>query len=170
MIFDPYGYERTRAARKREQATDLLAAGALLAVPLEAQETIWRGLRAAVEGTLDLYERTPAGVKRQPPAFTIQHTGQPCFDPAALRYQTLEGWHHLTSLELRLATHVLEALIQSDTPTHRDMLGEQCARIGQLYSELKRRAGQDMALAILRGELRLLRYRNSPIVGPLIYN
>ncbi len=62
------------------------------------------------------------------------------------------------------------ALIHEDKPTYRDMLGEQCARIGQLYSELKRRAGQDIALAILRGELRLLRYRNSIILSPLIYN
>ena len=50
------------------------------------------------------------------------------------------------------------------------MLAEQCARVGQLYSELKRRAGVGVALALLRGELRMLRYRASSALAPLIYD
>ena len=50
------------------------------------------------------------------------------------------------------------------------MLAEQCARVGQLYSELKRRAGVGVALALLRGELRMLRYRASPVLASLIYD
>ena len=49
------------------------------------------------------------------------------------------------------------------------LLGEQCARIGQLYAELKRRAGACLALTLLRGELRLLRYRASAALAPLVY-
>jgi hypothetical protein len=170
LIFDPYAYELKRSARLLAQPNTPLAADALLAVPPEARDTLWHGLRAAIEDALDLYERTPPGVKRPLPAFPLQHTGQPRFGPAALRGLTLEGWHHLTGIELRIAAHALETLIYDDTPKHRETLGEQCARIGQLYSELKHRAGQDIALTVLRGDLRLLRHRNSPIVGPLIYD
>jgi hypothetical protein len=42
--------------------------------------------------------------------------------------------------------------------------------VGQLYSELKRRAGVSLALCIVRGELRMLRYCASPTLAPLIYD
>jgi hypothetical protein len=39
-----------------------------------------------------------------------------------------------------------------------------------LYSELKRRAGMSVAPAILRGDVRLLRYRASPALAGLVYD
>jgi hypothetical protein len=58
--------------------------------------------------------------------------------------------------------------MQSDEPIYRARLAEQCGRIGQLYSELKRRAGGWVAEARMHWELRLLRYRASPVLAPLI--
>ena len=100
----------------------------------------------------------------------MQHAGRPQFDPAALREQTLAGWHRLMGIELRLAAQALEALVQRDEARYREKLVEQCARVGQLYSELKRRAGVGVALCIARGELRMLRYHASPVLAPLIYD
>ncbi|HLV97247.1 MAG TPA: hypothetical protein VKT82_01100, partial [Ktedonobacterales bacterium] len=47
---------------------------------------------------------------------------------------------------------------------------EQCARVGQLYAEMERRAGGWVAWALLHWELRLLRYRASSVLAPLIYD
>jgi hypothetical protein len=100
----------------------------------------------------------------------VQHAGKPRFDPAHLREQTLSGWHRLTGIELRQAAQALEELIRADSATQRARLAEQCIRIGQLYDELKRRAGEWMARATLDWELRMLRYRASPVLAPLIYD
>lgn len=168
MVFDPYGYDLNRAARKPQVAA--VAARALLAVPLEARYFLWQGLTRAVEGTLDLWERTSQGARHAPPVFNIQHAGRPEFDEAMLRRQPLENWHRLAGVELRLAAQVLEALIWEDRPVYHEMLGEQCARVGQLYRELARRAGAGVALGVLRGELRLLRYRALPALVTLVYD
>ena len=72
-------------------------------------------------------------------------------------------------LELRLTVQVLEALVGEDKPIYHQMLAEQYTRVGQLYREMERRAGAWMALAQLTWELKLLRYRASPAVGPLVY-
>jgi len=169
MPFDPYAYDLA-APRPPTVPGAALADEALLAVPLEARSILWRGLRRSVEEALDLWDRTPAGM-RQPPVFNIQHAGGPCFNPADLRQQTLEGWHRLTGIEVRLAAQVLEALmVTGDAARYEKLLAEQCVRIGQLYAELKRRAGAWMALALLHQELRLLRYRASPVVSLLVYD
>jgi hypothetical protein len=171
MPFDPYAYDLAAAGKRTLPSAAAQAREALPAMPAEARQTLCAGLRAAVQDTLDLRERTPPGVKREPPAFNIQHAGGPCFNLADLRRQTLDGWHQLTGLELRLAVQVLEALILTgDVGRYERLLAEQCARIGQLYRELERRAGAWMALALLRGELRLLRYRASAAVSSLIYD
>jgi hypothetical protein len=164
MSFDPYTYDLARPA------TQPLPEAALLAVPQEARRDLWRGLRDAVADTLDLWERTPPGRRRVPP-FNIQHAGAPYFDPADLRQQTLADWHRLIGIELRLAVQMLEALLLDEgTTVYRSLLAEQCGRVGQLYSELKRRVGEAWAQALLRWELRLLRYRASSVVGPLVYD
>ncbi len=171
MPFDPYAYDLNRAAKQQERAVVAArAAEALLGLPLEARTLLWHGLMAAVESVLDLWERSPAGAKHEPPVFIVQHAGQPRFDPATLRFLTLESWHRLMGLELRLAAQVLEALILTgDAERYHPLLGEQCERVGQLYSALARRAGVWMAWGLLCWELRLLRYRASPAVAPLVY-
>jgi hypothetical protein len=123
-----------------------------------------QGLLEAAEGALDLWEQTPPGARREPLPFPVRHAGQPYFHPDHLREQTLAGWHRLMGIELRLAVQALEALIQQDEARYRAYLAEQCVRVGQLYDELKRRAGAWVAQALVRGELRLLRYRASPVV------
>jgi hypothetical protein len=169
MLFDPYTYDLTSSPRQEGPRQAALAADVLLAVPLAARGVLWAGLTAAVGEALAHWERIPAGGAAEPPTFPIQHAGKRSFNPADLRQQTLAGWHRLTGIELRLGVQALEALLQADTPLARAMLAEQCARVGQLYSELERRAGADIARCILRWELRLLRYRASPVLASLLY-
>jgi hypothetical protein len=169
MLFDPYAADLARSANQSPLPGTSLAADVLLAVPLAARGVLWAGLTEAVGEALTFWERTPAGGAAEPPSFPIQHAGKRSFNPADLHQQTLANWHRLTGLELRLAVQALEALLQADTPLARAMLAEQCARVGQLYSELERRAGADIARCILRWELRLLRYRSSPVLASLIY-
>jgi hypothetical protein len=166
MVFDPYGYDLNRPA---QQPVDARADAALVGVPQDARNLFWRGLRDAAEGALDVWERTPPGVQREPRVFTVQHAGQPRFKEADLRYLTLDDWHRLTGLELCLTAEVVEALLQENQPVHREMLAEQCERVGQLYREMERRANEWVAQALLKWELHLLRYRASPAVAALIY-
>lgn len=164
MLFDPYAYDLTTSVGQTPLPDPLLEA------PADAQAALWQGLLEAVEGALDLWERLPAG-HHSAPIFPVQHAGKLRFPPESLRAQTLAGWHRLVGIELRLAAQALEALLQAGEPAvYRAVLAEQCARVGQLYAELKRRAGAWVALALLRWELRLLRYRASPVVGPLVYD
>ena len=175
MLFDPYTYDLTTSARQPSQPGAgargaALAADVLLEVPQQARSVLWHGLTSAVSGALDVWERTPSGRQRVLPAFSVQHAGKRRFHPADLRQHSLASWHRLLGIELRLAVEALEALIQRDEAIYRAALAEQCARVGQLYSELARRAGEWVAEALLRWELRLLRCRASPALAPLIYN
>lgn len=143
----------------------------LISVAPEARRPLWQGLAQAVEGALWLWESTPAGRRREPPPLVLQHVGLPHFNPRDLWQQTLEGIHRLLRLELPLTVDVLEALLCArDAAVYQDALAEQCARVGQLYDELKRRAGAVFALLIFQWELRLLRYRASPVVAPMIFS
>lgn len=49
------------------------------------------------------------------------------------------------------------------------LLRDQCARLGQLYAEMKRRTWVGLALLLLDWELRILRYRYSSAVAPLLW-
>lgn len=170
MLFDPYTYDLTSAVRQPAPAAGAtLAADLLLEVPEEARALLRQGLTEAVSGALDLWERLPAGHEGALPIFSVQHAGKRRFRPDDLRAQTLAGWHRLLGIELRLAAQALEALVQAESDTHRAMLAEQCARVGQLYAEMVRRAGAWVARALLCWELRLLRYRDSALLAPLIY-
>ncbi|HEY7358574.1 MAG TPA: hypothetical protein VH590_18965 [Ktedonobacterales bacterium] len=175
MLFDPYAYDLARSARPAAPSSGAGAAlieAALLAVPQEARQMLWRGLREAASGALDVWERTP-GHSGAPPVLAVQHAGKPQFQASMLRAQTLANWHRLMGLELRLAVEALERLtvaVAANVARAWARLAEQCARVGQLYSELARRAGEVTAQAIVRWELRLLRYRSSPVLAPLIYN
>jgi len=127
----------------------------LIAVAPEARYPLWQGLTRAVEGTLWLWESSPAGSRREPPPLALQHVGLPHFNPRDLCQQTLEGIHRLLRLELPLAVDVLEALLCARNETEAEtsyqmLLAEQCTRVGQLYAELKRRAGKVFALLIFQ--------------------
>ncbi len=170
MLFDPYTYDLTISARQAAPAAALPSDEALLAAPAAVRDLLWQGLTEAVAGALDVWVFTPAGHQSALPVYAVQHAGKPYFDAAALREVTLPGWHRLVGIELRLAAEALEALALAESATQRERLAEQCARVGQLYAELERRAGAWVARALLRWELRLLRYRASPTLAPLIYN
>jgi hypothetical protein len=167
MLFDPYASDLKLSTGQPlpAQADDLL-----LEVPQAARTALWQGLAEAVDGALDLWEYRPTG-SGSAPLFTIQHAGKRHFQPEALRQQTLSGWHRLAGIELRLAVQALEGIIQEqDAARHYATLAEQCARVGQLYSEMERRASAWVARALLDWELKLLRYRASPLVSALVYD
>ncbi|HEY7356428.1 MAG TPA: hypothetical protein VH590_08170 [Ktedonobacterales bacterium] len=167
MPFDPYAFDLSRAAKQPAPAAE---ADERPAVPEEAQQHLCRALLRAIEQALDLEERVPPGHRSAPPALPVQHAGKPRFDPDLLAQQTLPGWHRLVAIELRLAVLALEALCcVPEDRAYQDLLAEQCARVGQLYHELKRRAGACFALHILRWELRLLRYRASSVINDLLF-
>ena len=166
MLFDPYTYDLTLSSAQ----PPALGVDALLAVPEAARDVLWKGLTDAVDGALDLWERLPSGHRAALPPFAVQHAGKRCFPPHALRQQTLAGWHRLAGIELRLAAEVLEALALAEDAAQQERLAEQCARVGQLFTEMERRAGRWVARALLEWELRLLRYRASPGVSSLIYD
>ena len=170
MIFDPYGYDLSRQQPQLPLPAAAQAANHLLGIPQEARDVYWRGLSRALEGALTLWEQTPPGVKREPPIFTVQHAGRPAFDKAMLRQQSLENWHRLMGLELRIGVQALEALTQEEEPRYRQMLDEMCTRVGQLYREMERRTWAWFAKALLIWELQMLLYRASPTVGPLVYD
>lgn len=169
MLFDPYGYDLRSTAAQAVPAEAAQANDPLLEVPAEARQMLWHGLTEAVTGAVDLWEQTPPGRRCAAP-FTVQHAGKRRFAPEMLREQTLPGWHRLAGIELRLAAQALEGLVQADAAWQREALAEQCARVGQLYAELERRAGAWVAQALLRWELRLLRYRDAPAVSRLVYD
>ena len=156
-------------ARPADRLDPMLAAALLLDVPPEARHTLWRGLTRAMEGALWLWEAAPTS-RREPPPLALRHLGRPYFNSCALHQQTLEGVHRLLRLELPLTVDVLETLLFASEGDACSLLAEQCVRVGQLYAELKRRAGEVMALLILQWELRLLRYRASSVVAPLVFS
>jgi hypothetical protein len=98
----------------------------------------------------------------------VQHAGKRHFQAEALREQTPSGWHRLVGIELRLAAGASEALVLADSDIQRERLAEQCARVGQRYAEMERRAGAWVAQALLRWELHLLCYRASPVLAALL--
>jgi hypothetical protein len=170
MPFDPYAFDLAKAATSSAPRPANNLADDLLAVPDEARGSLCRALMQAIEEALDYAERVPVGHRSPPPVLPVQHAGKPRFNPDDLRQQTLPGWHRLAAIELRLAVLALEALrCVPEDRAYQDLLAEQCARIGQLYAELKRRVGANFAMHILRWELRLLRYRDSPVINSLLF-
>ena len=71
----------------------------------------------------------------------MRHLGLPYFNAGDLPQQTLEGIHRLLRLELPLTVDVLETLLFREG---RSLFaaGRAMRRVGQLYAELKRRAGE----------------------------
>lgn len=137
-------------------------------VPAEARSWFWRRLTQAIDDDLWDDPEGPITVSG-PPTLSVPLLGHPPYDDALLRPLTLEGIRRIARLEGRLALECLEAWLSA--PPGADyfaLLREHCARLGQLYGELRRRLGVTIALLLLDWELRLLRYRHSGAVIPLI--
>ncbi len=99
MPFDPDAFDLSRAAKKPQPNAET---DERPAAPPPAQRSLCRALLRAIEQALDLEERLPPGRQHVPPDFPIQHAGKPRFNPNLLAQQTLQGWHRLVAIELRL--------------------------------------------------------------------
>ncbi|HEU5370665.1 MAG TPA: hypothetical protein VFU69_19485 [Ktedonobacterales bacterium] len=149
---------------------DLAAQSALLAgVPEEARRVILRRLFEATDGLVTYWSETPTGRAFEPnPA--LRHTGHAPFQPDDLFCQPTLNLRRLMGIEARLTVEAAEAFILGqDHVAAWIALRDQCARLGQLYAELKRRTWVGLALLLLDWELRILRYRSSSVVASLLW-
>jgi hypothetical protein len=108
-----------------------------------------------------------------PRSWLEQQQSRPCAEETAQRCQQGQrGIDHLLRQALWRAVDALEAAAL--VPPGEDylaLLAEQCAQFERVYQMLKRRAGRYFALAILEGELRVLRHhRGSTIIEHLLFS
>ena len=154
--------------------TDLSSEGTtffdpLAGVPTEARTLLWQGMLRAVEPVVWLWEQTPAGARHALPPRVLEHWGDR-FNDAILPRQALEHMRRVWRIEFSVAADVLKALLlEGSSADYAPLLAACCTRIGQIYSEIKRRCGLVFALLTLRWELKLLSYRGSPVVAPLLF-
>jgi hypothetical protein len=139
-------------------------------VPEEARTLLWQGFLQALDPVVRFWEQTPAGTRHALPPPVLAHCGER-FNDAVLPRQHLETMRRVWRIECALAADVLEALIldEGSRAEYLPLLTTCCTRIGQIYSEIKRRCGLLFALLTLRWELRLLCYRGSLVVAPLLF-
>ncbi|HEU5198759.1 MAG TPA: hypothetical protein VFU32_03940 [Ktedonobacterales bacterium] len=104
------------------------------------------------------------------PPRVLEHWGDQ-FDEAVLARQPLEVMRRVWRIEHALAADLLEELIldEGNSAEYLPLLTACCTRIGQIYSEIKRRYGLLFALLTLRWEGILLGYRGSLVVAPLLF-
>ena len=145
-----------------ERRAELLAG-----IALEARPAVWERLRAALDATRLPWIPTPASL----PTPDLEMLTPPPLDEATLRGLSLAAWHRLVALEGQMTMDtVLAVAVQV---TQREVLLARlvahCARLGQLYAEIRRRAGQFFALPLLEWDLSLLRYRFTHAVASLLY-
>jgi hypothetical protein len=138
-------------------------------VPEEARTLLWQGFLQALDPVVSFWEQTPAGTRHALPPPVLEHWGER-FDEAVLSRQALETMRRVWRIECALAADVLEALIlEGNSAKYLPLLTACCTRIGQIYSEIKRRCGLLFAILTLRWELKLLGYRGSLVVAPLLF-
>ena len=173
MLFDPYAYDLAATARQPRAGTravsDLLTTTALLTVPLEARTLLWQGLLHAVDPAIWVWEQTPPGTRHTLPPRALEHFGQRLND-AVFPRQPMEPMRRVWRIEITLGADLVEALVLGgSSATYAPLLAACCTRIGQVYSEIKRRGGSLFALLMLRWELKLLGYRGSAVLAPLLF-
>ena len=141
----------------------------LAGVPEEARTLLWQGLLRAVEPGVWLWEQTPPGTQRHLPPPALEHFGER-FNDAALPSQLMEHLRRLWRMQFLLAADLLEALLlEGASETYAPLFAACCTRIGQIYNEIKRRGGLFFALLVLLWEVKLLTYRDSPVLAPLLF-
>ncbi len=142
----------------------------LVGVPEEARTLLWQGFVRALDPVVWMWEQTPAGTRHALPPRVLKHVGER-FNEAALSRQPWETMRRVWRIEFWQAADVLEALLLdgSDSAEYLPLLAACCTRIGQIYREIKRRCGVLFALLILRWEVKLLSYRSSLVVAPLLF-
>jgi hypothetical protein len=142
----------------------------LVGVPEEVRTLLWQGFLKALEPVIWFWERTPAGTKHALPPRVLAHCGERCNEAMVARQQ----WKMLCAvwrIEFWQAADVLEALIlnERDSATYLRLLAACCTRIGQIYRVVERRGGLLFARTMLEWELKLLCYRGSRVVVPLLF-
>lgn len=141
----------------------------LAGIPAEARALLWQGMLRAVEPAVWLCEQTPPGTRHALPPRVLAHWGER-FNAALLPRQTWAHMRRVWRIEFAVAADALEALLlDGDETGYAPLLAACCTRIGQIYSEIKRRCGLLFALLLLRWELKLLGYRGSQAVAPLLF-
>ena len=154
----------------------------------DARPALWKGLVKALEASEPPAQGRgvppvsrpplaaggrPTGVghaQREPLPFLYQHYARPRFQRSDPRDLDLAGWHKKVRLALWMAAEALETLRALPRANeYLTMLAEQCAWMGQLYADLKRRAGPCFAPLIFQGELRFLQHRASAAVTDLLF-
>ncbi|HEU5200809.1 MAG TPA: hypothetical protein VFU32_14315 [Ktedonobacterales bacterium] len=141
----------------------------LAGVPVEARTLLWQGMLKAVEPVVWLCEQTPPGTSHALPPRVLEHCGER-FNDALLPRQRWEHMRRVWRIEFSITADVLEALLlDGDEAEYAPLLAACCTRIGQIYNEIKRRCGVLFALLLLRWEVKLLGYRGSLVVAPLLF-
>ncbi len=139
-------------------------------LPEEARSGCWRWLRAAVEDIVLYQQSLPEGHTLDPePA--LRHLGQPPLETGRLAGQPQANLHRLVRLEGWVAVEALEVFMLC--PARRAealaLLRAQMSRLGLLYQEWVRRTWVGVAVPLLEWEVRLLRYRASRVLAPLLW-
>ncbi len=142
----------------------------LAGVPEEARTLLWQGFVRALEPVIWFWERTPAGTKHALPPRVLEHCGER-FNEAMVARQQWKTLCKVWRIEFWQAADVLEALIlnERDSATSLRLLTACCTRIGQIYRVVEQRGGALFARTMLEWELKLLRYRGSLAVAPLLF-
>lgn len=142
----------------------------LAGVPEEARALLWQGMLHAVDQVIGLCEQTPPGTRHVLPPRVLEHCGER-FNEALLSQQPLDTMRQVWRIEHSLAADALEALIldKDHSAEYAPIFIACCTRIGQIYSEIKRRFGMLFALLTLRWETRVLLYRGSLVIEPLLF-
>ncbi len=142
----------------------------LAEVPAEARRFLWQGMLRAVDQVLGFCEQTPPGARHLLPPRVLTHCG-PRFNPAMLTRLEKDAMRRVYRIEHSLAADALEAWIldPDNGAEYARLFMAHCTRIGQIYSEIKRRWGMSFALSTLHLELKMLRYRGSLVIEPLLF-
>jgi hypothetical protein len=164
----PFGVPFERPSRR---PTGRAAFGDSLAgVPEELQTLLWEEFWQAVEPVSDFAAQTPPGTRHALPPRSLTHCGER-FQTAHLGGQQWTGLCRLWRVQFWLAADALEALILDHYQGFEYALifNACCTRIGQIYHEAERRGGTWFAMFMLYWEGRMLRYRGSLAVEPLLF-
>ena len=142
----------------------------LAGVPEEARTLLWQGFLKALEPVIWFWERTPPGTRHALPRRVLEHCGER-FNGAMIARQQWKTLRNIWRIEFWQAADVLEALIldERDSATHLRLLTACCTRIGQIYRVVEQRGGLRFARTMLEWELKLLCYRGSRAVAPLLF-
>jgi hypothetical protein len=142
----------------------------LVGVPEEVRTLLWQGFLKALEPVIWFWERTPAGTKHALPPRVLEHCGER-FNEAMVARQQWKTLCNVWRIEFWQAADVLEAwlLDERDSATYLRLLTACCTRIGQIYRAVEQRGGLLFARTMLEWELKLLCYRGSLVVAPLLF-